>query len=61
MFWTKNKENTCRYNPAFPSFAKVGFKGVYMSQACYSDGSNHPELKKVAFRENIAEFSESGL
>ena len=37
MFWSKNKKN--RYTPAHPSFfyIKVGFKGVYITRACYPD------------------------
>ena len=35
MFSSKNKKN--RYTPPYPSFAKVGFKGVYIARTCFPD------------------------
>ena len=37
MFLSKNKKN--RYTPSYPSFVgyEVGFKGVYITQACFPD------------------------
>ena len=36
LFWSKNKKN--RYTPAYPSFSKVGYKGVFISRTCFPDG-----------------------
>ena len=35
MFWSKNKKN--RYTPVL--LCKMGFKGVYITQTCYHDGT----------------------
>ena len=42
MFWSKNKKNTCRYTPAYPSFAmiKMGFEGVHILWTCFPDVNN---------------------
>ena len=39
MSWSKNKKN--RYTPAksLVFYIKVGFKGVYITQTCFHDGS----------------------
>ena len=32
MFWSKNKKN--RHTPAYPSYIKMGFNGVYITRTC---------------------------
>ena len=51
MFWIKNKK--IRYTPANPSFSiRVGFKGVYISQTCFSDGVTVPKCLDVSINES---------
>ena len=38
--WRKNKQNSLRYTPAYPSFdLKVVYKVVFIIRKCYRDGT----------------------
>ena len=62
MFWSKNKKN--RYTPAIPQFCyiKKGFKGVYITRACFRDEESLKSLylfrhvQKQTFNDTLISF-----
>ena len=59
---SRDKNKKKRYTPAYPSYTiKVGYKGVYISQTCFPDGSqknpclnsSHLLRKKILFTCNM--------
>ena len=47
MFCSKNKKNM--YNPAYPSFTILGYKGVYISRTCFPDEGLYESMYNDTF------------
>ena len=46
MFWSKNKKNMSI--PAYPSYIKVEFNGVYITQTCFPDEKRNYSRKLIS-------------